>query len=120
MDSNTGTYLRRIQSGGRNTYESLGTSKKPQALKTMQDLQLGEVAVQHGLTLAPAQKMVEARTVIERYRDDGFPDRRGIQRPSGPHLLTERNSVGTLLKFSRAIRPNKSPRTIWTRIMSGG
>ena len=99
VDSKTGTYLRRVQSGGRNTYESLGTAKKPQALKTMQDVQLGEVAVQHGLTIPAARKPVTVRVVIERYRDDGFPDQRGVKRAAGPHLRAEQDAVATLLEY---------------------
>ena len=110
VDSKTGTYLRRVQSGGRNTYESLGTAKKPQALKTMQDVQLGEVAVQHGLTIPAARKPVTVRVVIERYRDDGFPDQRGVKRAAGPHLRAEQDAVAT---------PTKSPRTTWMPTMIG-
>ena len=101
VDAKSGTYLRRIQSAGRNTYQSLGTAKKPQALKTLQDIQLGEVAAQHGLVVPTRKEAITVQAVLDRYRADGFPDRRGLPRQDGPHLRAERDALTQLAKYFR-------------------
>lgn len=99
VDASSGTYLRRVQTGGRDTYQSLGTRKKPQALATLDDLRLAEVAARHGLVMGGSDRQTTVQEVLERYRDDGFPDPRGFGRGEGRHLEAEKRDMEKLLAF---------------------
>ena len=65
----------------------------------MQDLQTGDVAETHGLTVRRDRKAVTVCQVLQRYAHDGYPDRRGSARAPGRHLDCETKAVETLLKY---------------------
>lgn len=99
QDLNSGMYLRRVQHGGRDTYESLGTCKKAQAIATLDDFRLADTAHRRGLTISNKNGIVTVQEVLERYRDDGFPDHRGVARKPGRHLDCEKAAVPRLLAY---------------------
>ena len=110
QDTESGTYLRRVQASGRNTYQSLGTSKKPQAIKTLDDLRLAKVAADHGMAIQqPIGKAVNVAAVIDRYTSDEYPDKKGNARKVGPHRRGEEDYCQTLKKwFSDKLVPDLS------------
>lgn len=99
-DIHTQVYFQRIQSEGRNTYKSLGTKRRDQAIKNMEAKRLQEFALQHGLEVeAPQAKPLSVQVVIEKYRKDGYPDRNETSRPAGKHRVYEEVRCDILLSF---------------------
>ena len=99
-DQNSQVYFHRVQSAGRNTYQSLGTSRRDQAIKNMEAKRLAAFAAEQGLEVEkPRRKPITVAMVIEKYRQGGYLDRNETPRPEGLHRFAEATSCDTLLTF---------------------
>jgi len=102
-DPNTGVKYIRIQSGGNDTYKSLGTRLKTQAINAMDARRAAKAAASLGIALEPDEEAqaVTVAKVVRQYETDHFPDKKGCERADGPHKRNEKDNCATLLAFFR-------------------
>ena len=106
----SGTYFVRLQykddrGKAHDTFKSLKTKLKPDALKKMSAWNAAQAAADLGIAIKPrdAAKRATVRAVIERYVQNGYPDKTGIPRSPGLHLRYQRH------KFCRAFSTRSYP-----------
>jgi integrase len=100
-DPNTGVKYIRIQTGGRDTYKSLGTTRKTQAIDAIDARRAAKAAANLGIALEPDKeaRSVTVAEVVKKYKADGYPDKKGCVRTEGSHKRNERDNCATLLRF---------------------
>ena len=81
-DPSSGIYYIRVFHDGQDTYRSLETTRLRQALERMDARRAAKAAAKLGLALEPdnATRSVTVAKVLQRYQDDGYPDKRGRKR----------------------------------------
>lgn len=104
----SGTYFVRLQykddrGKAHDTFKSLKTKLKPDALKKMSAWNAAQAAADLGIAIKPrdAAKRATVRAVIERYVQNGYPDKTGIPRSPGLHLRAETDYCATMLLYFR-------------------
>ncbi|MEY4199472.1 MAG: hypothetical protein RLZZ265_1212 [Verrucomicrobiota bacterium] len=93
-----GTYFVRIFHQGGDTYRSLDTARISEARQRMDARRAAKAAARLGLALEPdsAARAAGIRDVLQRYQDDGYPDKRG--RPKALCRM-ERDNCAKLKEF---------------------
>lgn len=91
----------RIQTGGKDTYRSLGTKRKTQAVDALDARRAAKVAANLGIALEPDanDRSITVVEIVKEYEKAGFPDRTGQPRPDGPHKRAEQDNCTKLLEF---------------------
>ncbi len=100
-DPNSGVKYVRVQTGGRDTFKSLGTTLKTHAINAIDARRAAKAAASLGIALEPDEiaRGVTVAEVIRKYENEGFPDKKGRLRVDGSHKRTERDNCATLLKY---------------------
>jgi hypothetical protein len=96
-------YLR-VRENNQNSMVSLGTGSLTKAIKVRDEREAVKTAAKLGMPVqAPQQAAKKAKTtvtgVVERYRDDGFPGKRGGRRNAGVHCDGEAARCEVLLEY---------------------
>lgn len=92
-DPNSGTYFVRVYHNGADTFRSLETTRIKEAIERLDARRAAKAAAKLGLTLEPdaVERTVTVAEVLERYKADGYPDKRGR-----PRTLTDCESANCL------------------------
>jgi hypothetical protein len=100
-DTQTGQYYQRIRSKtGGDTWQSLYTTKLTEARERLDARRAARAAPKLGLKVRPTgSKRASVAKVIRRYKEDGYPDKKGNRRKEGPHLRGEIDACERLLAF---------------------
>jgi len=103
LNPESGTYFIRIQTGGRDTFQSLETTRKAEAKKRIYERRGAKAASRLGMGIVdpdkPKAAPVTVAEVINAYKAAGFPDRKGKPRPEGRHIRCETDACETLLSY---------------------
>jgi hypothetical protein len=96
-------YLR-VRENDQNSMVSLGTSSLVKAIKLRDERQAVKTAVKLGMPVRAPQEAARrtkttASDIIMRYRDDGFPGKRGGKRNPGLHREGEAARCEVLLEY---------------------
>src|ERR1019366_9167345 len=101
-------YLR-VRENGKNNRIPLETMSLRKAVELRDQRRGAQVVAKLGLAVAPddaaAQAKVSVKVVIERYQQDGYPNKKGVARRDSKHLKAEQAYCETLLKFFNGTAP---------------
>ena len=100
INPDSGSYFVRVQNP-KDTFISLGTKRKGDALKRMDARRAAKAAAKMGIALDPDEpaRQVTVSEVVSRYEMDGYPDRKGNPRADTPHRRSEKDACALLLRF---------------------
>jgi integrase len=99
-----GVYFLRKRGNGIDTDVSLDTTRKSKAVEARDAYLASRVASKVGIAFEPndRSRQVTVAEAIKRYREDGYPDKKGNPRQAGPHLRCETDACDTLLSFFKS------------------
>jgi len=99
-----GVYFLRKRGNGIDTDVSLDTTRKSKAVEARDAYLASRVASKVGIAFEPNDRAREVTVAeaIKRYREDGYPDKKGNPRQTGPHLRCETDACDTLLSFFKS------------------
>lgn len=109
VDKKGQLYQRQLLANGQEHYQSLGTNQISAARERRDSVLKKQIEAELGIAEDPAKAAKKAKTpvatVIRRYAEDGYPDKKGNPRKPGKHRDEEATRCEVLLEYFNGEAP---------------